>query len=357
MKKIILIITIFLLSGCYDYTEINNLAIVSAIGIDYENDKYVVTLEILNDQLDKESTSIKAYTKTAKDKSLAIALEKTTDLLSKQVNYTHVKLMILGKNIVDGKLNTIIDFFMRSTYFRENFYVVSSLNNNVSEMLKNTTEENPIASSAIIDMLESNNYASNSGVLKTFDQVIEEILAFGKDTCFSNISLDGKQFKVAGLTIYDGYEYKATLNNDYATIYNILSNNFYRPIFSKKYNNSYFSIAITEGSINLDVDTTKIKLSGDLTGKIMDNEPNFDIRSLDNLKMLNNDFSQLLNNNLIDFFKTLQENNSDILFLAEMYYQKNRVKEENFWLNLDIDSNIDFYINKKGLIYEVQNEN
>ena len=59
MKKIILIIALFLLTGCYDYKEINNLGIISAIGIDYQDDEYNVTLEVLNDQADKDSNKIK----------------------------------------------------------------------------------------------------------------------------------------------------------------------------------------------------------------------------------------------------------------------------------------------------------
>ena len=58
MKKIILIITILLLTGCYNYTEINDLAFVSSIGIDYDVDseKFLVTYEILNDNNRKRFT-------------------------------------------------------------------------------------------------------------------------------------------------------------------------------------------------------------------------------------------------------------------------------------------------------------
>ncbi len=357
MKKIILITLLFLLTGCYDYKEINDLAIISAIGIDYKNDEYVITLEVFNDQIDKDNPKVKTYTKTSSNKSLAKALQNTEDKLSDQANYTHVKLMILGENIVDGRFDTIVDYFMRSTYFRENFYVVSSLDTEPKKLLENTTEENPIASTGIINMLENLNYSSNNAVLKSFDQIIKEILAFGKDTCFSNITLDDKQVKVDGLAIFDKFAFKAKLDNDYATIYNILSNTFYRPIFSKEYDDKYFSIAIGEGKIDLATNTKEIKINGELFSKVMDNEPNFSIRDLNTLKKLNNDFQNLINKKLRDFIKILQEYKSDILFLGENYYQNNRIKEENFWVNLDIVSDVSFYISKKGLIYEVQDEN
>ena len=99
MKKIILIILLLTLSGCYDYKEINDLAIITAIGIDHKDEEYKITLEVLNDQGDKDSGKIKSYTKTGSYKSLAKALEEAADSLSDQANYTHVKLMILSDTI------------------------------------------------------------------------------------------------------------------------------------------------------------------------------------------------------------------------------------------------------------------
>ena len=46
MKKIIFIIGIVLLiSGCYDYRELNDMSIVSGIGIDYVDNQYKVIFE------------------------------------------------------------------------------------------------------------------------------------------------------------------------------------------------------------------------------------------------------------------------------------------------------------------------
>ena len=76
MKKILVIIlTLLFCTGCFDYKEINDLAIISAIGIDYENDEYIITLEILNDQIDKASSKITSYTKTGSGKTLTSAIE------------------------------------------------------------------------------------------------------------------------------------------------------------------------------------------------------------------------------------------------------------------------------------------
>ena len=47
MKKIILLIAIFLLGGCYDYAEIDDLGIIVGLIIDYKDNKYEITSQIL----------------------------------------------------------------------------------------------------------------------------------------------------------------------------------------------------------------------------------------------------------------------------------------------------------------------
>ena len=41
MKKIIIIICIFILSGCSDYVEINDLGLITGISIDYKDNLFI----------------------------------------------------------------------------------------------------------------------------------------------------------------------------------------------------------------------------------------------------------------------------------------------------------------------------
>ena len=355
MKKIlILIIFLFTCTGCYDYKEINDLAIISAIGVDYENEKYIITLEVLNDQIEKDSAKLTSYTKIGSGDTLTSAIESAADKLSKQPLFNHIKLMVLSDTIVQNKFENIIDLFLRNTYFRENFYVISSINTKPDILLKNTTEENPVASNAITSLLENVSYSSNTNVQKKFDEIVEEVTTFGIDTCFSNIDLQENQFKINGLAIFKNYDYKKLLDNEYVKLYNLLKDEFDRPTFTIKYDELSFTVAINNGKLDSTIDNGIINIKGKLMGRILDNDPDFNIRNNNNLEKLDNNFSELLNNKLKEFIKVLQDNDSDILGLTEKYYKKTRKKEKNYWQKLDIKSDINFYINKKGLIYEVE---
>lgn len=357
MKKILIIIlTLLLCTGCFDYKEINDLAIINAIGVDYENDEYVITLEILNDQIDKDSSKITSYTKVGHGKNLTSAIENAADKLSKQLIFNHIKLMILSKSIIEEKFENIIDLFLRNTYFRENFYVISATKNKPETLLNHTTNEAPIASTAITDTLESIRYSSNTNVLKKFDEIVEEVITYGIDTCFSNITLKDDEFIVDGMSIFNNYSYKSNLSNEYVKIYNLLIDNFDRPTYTINYDNLSFTTAINNGKINAEIKSGTINVTGNLMGRIIDNDPKYNIRDPKNLERIDNDFTNLLNKKIPEFIKVLQDNNSDILGITRNYYKKTRTKDKDYWLKLDIKSNIKFNINKKGLIYDVERE-
>ena len=357
MKKILIIIlTLLLCTGCFDYKEINDLAIINAIGVDYEDDEYVITLEILNDQIDKDSSKITSYTKVGHGKNLTSAIENAADKLSKQLIFNHIKLMILSKSIIEEKFENIIDLFLRNTYFRENFYVISATKNKPETLLNHTTNEAPIASTAITDTLESIRYSSNTNVLKKFDEMVEEVITYGIDTCFSNITLKDNEFIVDGMSIFNNYSYKSNLSNEYVKIYNLLTDNFDRPTYTINYDNLAFTTAINNGKINAEIKSGTINVTGNLMGRIIDNDPKYNIRDPKNLERIDNDFTNLLNKKISEFIKVLQDNNSDILGITRNYYKKTRTKDKDYWLKLDIKSNIKFNINKKGLIYDVERE-
>lgn len=357
MKKILIIIlTLLLCTGCFDYKEINDLAIINAIGVDYEDDEYVITLEILNDQIDKDSSKITSYTKVGHGKNLTSAIENAADKLSKQLIFNHIKLMILSKSIIEEKFENIIDLFLRNTYFRENFYVISATKNKPETLLNHTTNEAPIASTAITDTLESIRYSSNTNVLKKFDEIVEEVITYGIDTCFSNITLKDNEFIVDGMSIFNNYSYKSNLSNEYVKIYNLLIDNFDRPTYTINYDNLSFTTAINNGKINAEINNGSINVTGNLMGRIIDNDPKYNIRDPKNLERIDNDFTNLLNKKIPEFIKVLQDNNSDILGITRNYYKKTRTKDKDYWLKLDIKSNIKFNINKKGLIYDVERE-
>ena len=56
-KLIIFISLLFILTGCYNYSELNELAIANGISIDYKDNKYIVSILMANSHKDTNNTS------------------------------------------------------------------------------------------------------------------------------------------------------------------------------------------------------------------------------------------------------------------------------------------------------------
>ena len=125
MKKIlILIIMIFLLSGCYDYNELNDIAIVSGVGIDYKDDKYSVTFEIISTKKSGDSSgSSSSYTASSEAETITEAFLKIGNSLDKVAYYDHIEMVIISEELAKNKMVEVSEFLIRSPKLRNEFYL------------------------------------------------------------------------------------------------------------------------------------------------------------------------------------------------------------------------------------------
>ena len=85
MKKLILIFIILLLTGCMNYNELNNLAIITTIGIDKDNDNYNVSFLV---STDTESNIVVK----GNGKNISLSFDDAIKKLSKNAYFGHLKL-------------------------------------------------------------------------------------------------------------------------------------------------------------------------------------------------------------------------------------------------------------------------
>ena len=117
MKKIILLIAIFLLGGCYDYAEIDDLGIIVGLIIDYKDNKYEITSQILEQ---KNETKIKLYKTTCNQ--IDECLSDISKQASKEIFISHLKILLLTENTIKKDIN-YYDYFLRNPKSKMNFYI------------------------------------------------------------------------------------------------------------------------------------------------------------------------------------------------------------------------------------------
>lgn len=120
IKKILLILgTLLMLSsltGCLKTINLSDRAIVQAIGIDYDEDKYKLSIQIFSPEGSGGQTAIDTSKQNSKvitteGKTIGEAMSKADLKQGKKIFYGHNRLIILGESSAKKGLENVISFF------------------------------------------------------------------------------------------------------------------------------------------------------------------------------------------------------------------------------------------------------
>lgn len=334
MKKIILLLTIFLLTGCYDYKEINDLALVSLIALDYDN-KYLLSFEIL----DNNDTS---YIVNDTGKTIEETFDNINLKIGNKAYFNHLKVLLISENIAKDHLKDIIDYITRNPNIRNEFYIVVC--NNTNDILNIKNDNIKIKSKYISNLIKSNYKTNIIQSDKVYEDFLESIVNPYTYGITLKIKNDNNDIVIDGISVFNDYKYIETLNNDQSSLINLLVNNCGNIILNKdnisiKVNNIKVKYKINKDSVILDIKAY---------ASILSNDKN--IRNEDNFIKLNNEFSILLEDKFNNLLNYLNDNNLDILGIDNKYYQKYKIiKNKLNDYNIKINTNL--IINKKGLTF------
>ena len=203
MKKLwVIIFLTFFLTGCFDYQELNTRAIISGIAIDYENEEYLLNLEILNNKKSEgeENASAKTYYVEGTGQTISEAFSNCHLKIAKEPYYAHLKVVILSESTAKEKLKEVVDYFIREPSVRNIFLPVVSKNAAAKNILENTSKENPVVSTAIQNLILDNKANDTVSVLKDFEVFTEELINPYLDGYINTISKEEDTLYLAACT-------------------------------------------------------------------------------------------------------------------------------------------------------------
>ncbi len=355
-KRFLLLILPIFLTGCYDYQELNNRAIVSGIAIDYE-EEYKVTLEILNSKKSgSEENSSKTYYVKGIGETLAKAFQDASLKISKEPYFSHLKVMILSEDIAKYKLEYVVDYIIREPNIRNIFLPVVAQGCEAQTILQTTTKENPVSSEAIESMIENNKTSNHISMIADFETFMDHLVDERSDAYLNTLSKTKDAFELSGTAIFKGFQLESILDIKNASTFNTLNNSS---------ENHFITIACPNGTtgtitINLYHNTeTSLEVSDDnllvknnLKATIIEDNCGYDFRDTKSYEELQNAFIKPMEEEYQEFFQIIMEEQTDILGIQAIYYKKTR-KDLPYWYLLNISYETKLDINKNGLIFKV----
>lgn len=157
-KLLVMYISIsLLLTSCYNSRELNELSIVSGIGLDKapDSDDYRVTFQIVNPSATSTSSGagsgLPAITVvSATDPTIFGALRKASRRVTRQLFFAHTQLLVIGEPLVRSGVSGLFDIFERSHELRLNTEVIIARGTDAASILKILTSVESLPSQGIV---------------------------------------------------------------------------------------------------------------------------------------------------------------------------------------------------------------
>ncbi|MBD0379506.1 Ger(x)C family spore germination protein [Paenibacillus sedimenti] len=131
-----LISCILLLSGCWDRTEVNDLALVTAAGIDRKTEKRIeLSVQVFIPRAagggqqamgGGGSGSAQTFIRSAEGVTIVDAMTKLQEKLPRRIFWGHTEVFIIGRKLAEEGIRSHMDFMMRDPQVREGAYVFIS---------------------------------------------------------------------------------------------------------------------------------------------------------------------------------------------------------------------------------------
>lgn len=343
MKKILFIIPlILLLTGCYNYREINELAIVSGISITKEGNDIKLTTEVINPKKEQDASSGEEpefITYTKKAKSIQEAIRKMIQESPRKMYGAHIEILIIDEKIAKKDLMDILDFFARDPEIRSEFKVLIGKNDDI---LKITTPLEKISSQNIRDSLENNSKYLGYANVVTYHELISNVLNPNKELVLPVISLKGNQKEgeekenildttnkanpyLSGMAIFKNNQLKGYLTEKEELIYNMLTNeakNFF--IRTNNKDNQYVVHKIIRFSSKMEFNKKAKEIEITLKGNAAIAEVNekIDLENLNEVSNLEKELNKELKKTVEDSIQNIKNKyNSDIFGFRDLIYK------------------------------------
>jgi spore germination protein KC len=283
---LLLMVTLFL-SACWSKRELNELAIVSALGIDKVDDEFEVTVQIVvpGEISSKAPSSGRSpvITNYAKGKTIFEAIRKMTTLSTRKIYFAHTQVVILGDELAKEGISDALDLISRDHEFRNDFNVIIAHEATAKEVLNILTPIEKVPANKMINSLNTSEKAWGSTISINIDELVSTLSSPETSPILSAIEIKGDAtlgmgatnvdkvktpvvLKYAGLAVFKEDKYIGLLTEEESKSVSFLSD---------KIQNTIEIIACPKGG-KLAAEITKSKTK--IKGKFENGTPKIDVR-------------------------------------------------------------------------------
>ncbi|MGG4267253.1 Ger(x)C family spore germination protein [Peribacillus simplex] len=206
LKRLVLLLLLIgttFTSGCWDKKELNEMAIVSAVGVDKNKDgQLVATFQTINPNNvagalqggGGTNPPISIY-RASGDNILEMDSVASTKI-SRDMYFAHANLIVIGEEIAKEEgISAIFDAFERSPEFRATTRIVIARGVKARDIVETLTAIDKVTAEKIIRTIESTEKQQGGSVNINLQEVIKNLVSTGKEPVISGFTVKGQKGK------------------------------------------------------------------------------------------------------------------------------------------------------------------
>lgn len=192
-KKILILLILFFATGCWNYQELNSLAISTAMAIDKAEDGYEVSILIANskNQVSSKEGESQTIVYSAKGKTISDAL-KNIDLENpRQIYIGHLAVIVISEEVAKEGLLNSIDLLLRSSESTKRFYVAIAKDDKAKDVIKIISPLESFPSQAISTNIRSSSESQAISSAITYSKFVEDLIEKGVEPILPTVTIEG----------------------------------------------------------------------------------------------------------------------------------------------------------------------
>lgn len=393
MKRIkFLILLLPLLSGCYNYRELNELGITTAVSIDYKDNNFYVIAEVINPikQQDASSSNNSPFVNyNSSSSSLQDAFRKVVLESPRQLYAAQLEIIVLSEEVVNNHLEEVLEYFARDPEARTEIKMIVAKTEDSTKAITLQTLLTSLSSSNIIKSLDLQSKVLGMDYPVTLNELLNMYIdpylevVLPSMTLYGNYEIgDEKEnittsspkaiVKIDGSTITKDNKILGYLDLEESKILNLINGKLKETIIKMNYYDGYiiFEPNRIKVSRELDIKNNIIKINISGYSKTKEIQSNIDLKDPKEVKKLNKALNMELEKKITDTFNSIREKyGTDVFGFQELYYRTNyKYFKENCtnWyediypkIKLEVKANVRLYEKGStlgGLRYERKNK-
>lgn len=348
IKIILIFFLTFILTGCYDYKELNNISIVTAMSIDKKNNNYDINFLIPNvGNEDKKSLIYNGIGKKIEE-----ILSQTNISSSKSMYIDHMSVIIVSEQVAKEGMNEIAEFIIKRLDKSSNINLFIAKDKSASSILKNISpsELNPMDN--FISSITSSNKFRNLISDSAHNEFIKKYLDEGDNPTVLSIGVINKDeentqelsLDFDNLGIFYNDRLVSWADEKTSKTINVINNKIHETTIQSECNNEYVFYTLKElkSNITIDISQSSLKFNVTVKGSHYLDEIDCDLNKNDK-KIINNlkiKLEKELKKILDDSIHKLQNNyKSDVLGLGKLIY----ISDPDYWYRIKQKWDIEIY--------------